>query len=217
MENVKNMNYVKNPEYKKYLKKISALTAIFLLVSVTIVFPVSAAQVTISYASVEPEESITVPILIDGVNSLAGAHILMTYDPTVVQVTGVGNSDLDFETYRDIDNDGGYLRYVAVNLLSALEGPTIKFADVTLKGVGEADELCTMDIMIISMQDEDFNEIPYTAINGTFRTYNPTPTPTSTPAPTPTTTSTTTPTPTPTSTPTPMYTPFFIWLIRWWR
>lgn len=158
------------------MKKILALTMISLLTLNTLLaltlisFPVSAASTTVSISDVfvESGEITTASIMINDVENLSGAHILLTYDPSVVHVTDIGNSDLDFETYKDINNSAGYTRYVVVNLQGPLEGPNIKFADVILEALGDAGSSCTMEVEAISMQDSNYDEIPQTYINGIF-------------------------------------------------
>ncbi|MDY6965769.1 MAG: cohesin domain-containing protein [Halobacteriota archaeon] len=147
--------------------RVVSATAIIL---VLIVFQASAVATTVSVsdATVSTGESTSVPITISDVVNVSGAHILIEYDPSVVYVTAIGNSDLDFETYKDIDNSTGYTRYVVVNLSSPLDGPSMTFAEISLNAVGDNGDSCTIGLDVVSMQDANYDEIPRTIINGTF-------------------------------------------------
>ncbi|MDY6931343.1 MAG: cohesin domain-containing protein [Halobacteriota archaeon] len=144
------------------------LFAIILLISVAV--EVSAATSTVSITDIEASEneSVNVTINIDGVTDVAGSHILLGYDPTVVHVTDIGNSSLSFETYKDINNTSGYTRYAVVNLPDPLSGPSVQFAEVTLEAVGSSGDSCTLDLTVVSMQDGNYDEISRTVEDGTF-------------------------------------------------
>ncbi|MDY6958324.1 MAG: cohesin domain-containing protein [Halobacteriota archaeon] len=148
----------------------SKVILIILVLLVSVVFEVSAAVSTVSIMDTEVSqgESVNVPINIDGVVDVAGAHILLSYDSSVVQVTDIGNSDLSFETYKEIDNSTGNTRYAVVNLPDPLSGPSIQFAEVTLEAVGNSGDSCTLDLTVVSMQNSSYEEISRTVVDGTF-------------------------------------------------
>ncbi|MDY6865951.1 MAG: cohesin domain-containing protein [Halobacteriota archaeon] len=148
----------------------SKVILIILVLLVSVVFEVSAAVSTVSIMDTEVSqgESVNVSINIDGVTDVAGAHILLSYDPSVVHLTDIGNSSLSFETYKDINNTSGYTRYAVVNLPDPLSGPSIQFAEVTLEAVGSIGDSCTLDLTVVSMQDSSYEEISRTVVDGTF-------------------------------------------------
>ncbi|MDY6965761.1 MAG: hypothetical protein SVM80_07310 [Halobacteriota archaeon] len=134
------------------IKNLMAMAAKFLLMLAVICLPVTAVSTTvyISNASLNSGERAIVPIMIDTEMNIKGAHIILTYDPTVVHVTGIGNSDLNFETYKDINNTTGSTRYVIISTEDYLTG-NIKFADVELKAVGDAGMTSSLDLDVKSL------------------------------------------------------------------
>ncbi|MDY6865950.1 MAG: cohesin domain-containing protein [Halobacteriota archaeon] len=173
-------------------RKIIATTVIFVLLAIT-TLPVSAAStvVSISDTSAESGSSVTVPIMLNDVTDVKGAHILLSYDSSVVQVTEIGGSDLSFLTYKEINNSAGTVRYAVINLDGGLSGE-VKFADVTLKAVGNAPSSSSLDLDVIALDNGGGpDSIIRTVEDATF---------------TVTTDGTSTPTPTPISTPTPQTT-----------
>ncbi|MDY6965768.1 MAG: cohesin domain-containing protein [Halobacteriota archaeon] len=136
------------------MKKAAIQTAIFLLAFAIFISPVAAALATVSIPDVgiEEGESSTVSIIIENSTDIKGAHILLAYDPSVVSVTAIGNSDFNFETYKDIDNSAGFTRYAVVNTEEGLTNNTT-FADVTLKAVGNAGETSLLGLDVISLDN----------------------------------------------------------------
>ena len=145
----------------KKVGMISAVALMFLIL--TSVTASAATTVTISSAEVSVSESTTVPIMINNVTAVKGAHILLEYDSSVVNALDIGNSDFALETFKEIDNATGYVRY-AVFGLTALNGE-VKFADVTLKGMSMGSSPLTLNIMSLS---DGTSEIPRDVVNGTF-------------------------------------------------
>ena len=129
---------------------------------------VVATTVSISDAQVGPSGTIVLPIMIYDVTNVSGAYINMSFDQSVVYVTAIGDSDLNLTTYRNINNNSGFVGYAAINWPSALGGPNITFANVTLEAVGGVGDSCLMALNVVSMQDANYSEIPRTIVNGTF-------------------------------------------------
>jgi len=150
--------------------KIVVFVAITLLLS--IILPASAAMTTVSIqdVSIGVGESTVVPIMIYDVENVKGAHFLLSYNSSVVHVEDIGNSDFNFETYKDINNSAGYTRYAVMHVTTNMSGLTgdVKFADVTLKAVGNAGESSPLNIDVVRMLNNESEEIPTEVDNGTF-------------------------------------------------
>ena len=151
------------------MKRKVALCMITLLTLAIFNLQVTAGTTTISIpdASIEEGQSVNLPIMINDVKNVVGSHILLTYDPSVVQVTDIGNSNLNLETYKRIDNSIGLTRYAVINLDGGLNG-NVKFADVMLDSVGNIGESCLLEIDAVSVQDDNYEEIQRVVSSGTF-------------------------------------------------
>ncbi|MCW3130763.1 MAG: hypothetical protein N2V75_11800, partial [Methanophagales archaeon] len=77
---------------------MAALVALSVL-AVTAIPAYAQQNITVSIEDISllPQESATIPIDItkDTVQEVSGARINLTYDPNVVQVTAIGDSDFD--------------------------------------------------------------------------------------------------------------------------
>jgi|GEM_PF-6827205 len=85
--------------------KVILLTLVLLI---SVAFKVSAAASTVSImdTDVSQGESVTVSVDIDGVVDVVGAHILLEYDSSVVQVTVTDDNGIDSVTI-DLSSIGG--------------------------------------------------------------------------------------------------------------
>lgn len=154
---------------KNNLKRVVLFSLILIMLTTTLA---SAADTTvhINDVSLDPGESITAPIMIENVTNVKGAHVLLNYDASIVQVTSIGASDFNLETFKDINNSGGYTRYAAVTAFLTTSGGmsgNVKFADVTLKAVGNGGAQSPLSIEVVSLNN-GLAEIPRDVISGTF-------------------------------------------------
>jgi hypothetical protein len=133
------------------------------LVSIVGTLTAAATTVTIQSAEVDLSESITLPIQINNVTGVKGAHIVLEYDSSVVHALEIGNSSFGIETFKEINNVTGYVRYATFNLVG-LNG-NVKFADVTLKGMGVGSSPLNLTIVALT---NGTAEIPRDVVNGTF-------------------------------------------------
>jgi len=136
------------------MKERTVLATIILVLLAINLLPVSAASIVLSIADTSSESrgSVTVPIMLNDVTGVKGAHILLSYDSSIVQVTEMGNSGFSFETFKEIDNTAGNARYAVINLDGGLSG-AVKFADVTLKAVGGTSNSCSLDLEVIAFDN----------------------------------------------------------------
>ena len=153
-------------------KKGVELAALVLMIIISLLPASASATTTVSIqdVSIGEGESTIVPIMINDVVGVKGAHFLLSYDPAVVHVTDIGNSDFNLKTHEDINNsaDAGYTRYV-VAYTTGTEGLTgdIKFADVTLKAVGNPGDSSPLNITAVALNNGTA-EIARDVDNGTF-------------------------------------------------
>ena len=150
------------------IKKIIAICGV-LITMIAFQASASATIVSISNATLGPDETAVLPIMIYDVTNVSGAYIKLSYDQSVVHVTNIEGSDLNFITYENISNSIGLVRYAAINQPDAQNGPGIKFADVTFKAVGGTGDLSPLSLNVISLQDSNYDEISRTVSDGTFK------------------------------------------------
>jgi hypothetical protein len=148
---------------KMDMRKIGILSVTVLLVALATAATSVATTVTIQSATGQVSEITTVPIMINDVTGVKGAHILLEFDSSVVHALDIGNSAFALETFKEIDNQSGYVRY-AVFSLTALNGD-VKFADVTLEGQNIG--LSPLNLTVVSL-DNGTGQIPRDVVNGTF-------------------------------------------------
>ena len=149
-----------------------------------LILPASA-QVTVSIGDLEAyqNESITAPIMINNVTNYGTGTIKVTYDPSVVHVTGVASTADSTVTAWNADNEAGYVRISAWNL-TGISGD-IAFANVTFKAVGSPEDVSDLNIEIITLKDITYKDIPATPLNGSFKVLTPPPRPVAVPTTTP--------------------------------
>jgi hypothetical protein len=88
----------------------------------------------------------------------------LTYDPTVVEIIAVGNSDFDQFNYTT--NFSGVIRMIGYQMgLENLAGP-ITFAEVTVKAIGVPGECSPLNLEGITMRGSGSEYHKYTLNNG---------------------------------------------------
>ncbi len=113
-------------------------------------------------------DSATVPIMSYNATGVACAGVKLTYDASVVTVTGA--TEGDFTTLLKFDDMHAADGWVVINTYisgTQLTGDT-KVADVTLVAVGEAGDTSSLDMEILSMADQSGYSVPGTVSNGSF-------------------------------------------------
>jgi hypothetical protein len=129
-------------------RRLVLIIAVALLV-IAATIPASAQlSVTISIgdATLPPQGITTLPIMITDVPpsfNVSTAHINLTYDSTVVEILGVGNSDFD-----EFDSNplNGKVRMIGYqNLSPSLPGP-ITFAQVTFRAIGNPGDYTPLNL-----------------------------------------------------------------------
>ncbi|MCK4459270.1 MAG: PKD domain-containing protein [Methanosarcinales archaeon] len=146
---------------------------IALFIALFAVQTVAATTVSIEAVFVEPNGNVTASIRISDVANIGVADINLTFDQSVVHVTGAENSDFDF-MHVVINNSTGVARIGAFQIDSPGLDGDVKLADVLLDAVGSAGEVSVLNLSIIELKVVT-PEIPiYAAVdNGTFAIINP--------------------------------------------
>jgi|LGVF01.1.fsa_nt_gb hypothetical protein len=155
------------------MNKKNRYVFIALFIALSAVQTVAATTVSIENVFVEPNGNATASIMISNVANMGVADINLTFDKSVVHVTGAENSDFDF-MYMVINNSTGVARIGAFQISSSGLNGDVKLADIRLDAVGSAGEASVLNLSIIELKVVT-PEIPiYAAVdNGTFGIINP--------------------------------------------
>lgn len=149
------------------------------------------AIITIGDNDIFSEVDVTVPLMINDVEDVAAATIKVSYDPSVIVVTDVENSD--FENF--IPNiwyaEEGWVKITGYNIVEGMSGD-IKFADLTIAPRGSYGDMSDLNIEVETLSDSKGELIDAEVENRSFyigkeSDFQPSPEPSPTPAPSVTT------------------------------
>ena len=133
-----------------------------------LIVPVSATT-TISVSDIffEPGDDATISVVINNVSNLGVANINIDYDPSVVCITTVNNSEFG-NLYLVINNTIGLVKIGGVDYGDGLNG-NVKLADLAIEAVGAAYEKSALNLTITELKEASATEtsIPATVDNGT--------------------------------------------------
>ena len=160
------------------MRWIILLTCMLLVMSFTIMLsgnaiapsptpasPVEAVEVTIENIYVCAGETATSSIMIKNVSSpgVSAVTINLTYDPSVLNISAVGNSSFD-ATVFNINNS--FVKIVAFQTGESGIVGDVSVADIKFKAVGKAGDFSTLNISVITLKDNNGASIPYSVRNG---------------------------------------------------
>ena len=147
---------------------------ITLFIALFAVQTVAATTVSIENIFVEPNGNVTASIMINNVTNLGVADIYLTFNQSVVQVSGAASSDFDYLN-AVINNSIGVARIGAFQMSSPGLNGDVKLADVLLDAVGSAGEASLLKLSINELKEVSTPETPiYAAVDyGTFSVINP--------------------------------------------
>ena len=123
-------------------------------------------SVFIADITTDSGDTVTVPIMINGIANYGTGTINIEYDPAVVHVTDVTSSSDSTVTAKNIDNTTGLVRISAWNLGGA--SGAIVFTDVIFEAVGSSGDSTPLTLTVDTLQDISYNEVPATVISGSF-------------------------------------------------
>ena len=139
--------------------------SVALLISLFATAYAAATTVSIADAVVEPNDVITLSIVIGNITNYGMGTINILYDPSVVHVTDVtGSSDSNVVT-KNINNNAGFARILASNL-GGVSGDVV-FANVKFMAVGPGPT--TLDIDIDRLCDTSYNDISADISDGSIK------------------------------------------------
>ena len=140
----------------------------------------AATTVSIADVTADPEETVTVPLMVNDMTNFGTGTINITYDPSVVHVTNVTDSSDSVIAAFNNDNTAGFTAISASNTVGT--SGDIVFANVEFTAVKTGSTPLNVDV--VKLYDRSFNEIHATATvdNGLFTSgdVSTSPTPTST-------------------------------------
>jgi len=136
-----------------------------MLISISLV-AASETTICIDDYSVEPGNTITVPIRINNTVNMCGCEIDFTYDPTVVRMTGVTPGDLRYSFEFNVNDSSGWMQANALDV-EGLSG-NVTFAYLNLTAVGDDGDTSPLNIASANIFDINYTTIAYTVNNGSF-------------------------------------------------
>jgi len=167
------------------MRRIILLTCMLLAISSTIMLsgdaiapsptpasPVEAVEVTIGNIYICAGETATSSIMIKNVSSpgVSAVTINLTYDPSVLKISAVGNSSFDAAVFNinaavfNINNS--FVKIVAFQTGESGIVGDVCVADIKFKAVGKAGDFSTLNISVITLKDNNGASIPYFVRNG---------------------------------------------------
>ncbi|HIE31842.1 MAG TPA: hypothetical protein EYP67_05620 [Methanosarcinales archaeon] len=123
------------------------------------------ATITIDDLIAEPEENVTVPIIVSNVTDLGGCDINITYNVSVVHVVNVIEGDMTLLRYL-IDNETGWMHANTISVTGLAEDVVVAY--ISLTAVGCEGDTSPLDISVDKLFDMSYDSINYTVTNGTL-------------------------------------------------
>jgi len=158
-----------NVRTKKGKSVVVVLVTLFLAIASLFVLPACAASTVISIddAFMGAGENAVTHVMINNVSYLGVADITLTFNSSVVHIVSANNSDFGW-FWPVINNSACTVRMGGMDFGDGLYGD-VKFAEVTLKAVGEHGEISALNMSINELKEAGPEEItiPATVDNGT--------------------------------------------------
>lgn len=126
----------------------------------------AATTVSITDITAEPGDTINRPLMINDITDYGTGTINITYDPSMVHVTGVTDSPDSTVAAFNNNNDAGFTVISASNVGGA--SGNIVFANVEFTAVGAGGDSTQLNININSLYNRSFAPITATIDNGLF-------------------------------------------------
>jgi hypothetical protein len=154
-------------ESNLWKKKGLATVFVASLLSLLIVSVSAATTVSVSDIFFESGDDATIAVMINNVSNVGVANINIEYDPSVVRITTVNNSEFG-NLYPVINNSIGLVKIGGVDYGDGLNGD-VKLADLLLEAVGDAYETSALNLTVNELKEASATEttIPATTGNGT--------------------------------------------------
>jgi hypothetical protein len=151
-------------------KKTTAflIAAVLILVASLSALTVSAGgTATVSLADFEANRGSTIkaPLMLYNVTDVVGGELNISFDSSVVHVTGVSDGEIGATT-PNINNEAGWA-YMNVMAIEGKNGDVV-FAYLNLTAVGRERDNSPLNISVISFFDTNYTDILCNTDNGTF-------------------------------------------------
>ena len=152
--------------WKKNEKSVVVMSMALLIASL-LVLPAYATVVSIDNIFMKSGEDAVTQIMINNVSNLGVADVTLSFEPSVVHIISVGDSDSDF-LLPVINNSAGTARIGGMDFGDRSNG-NVKLAEVTLKAVGDHGNTSALNIFINELKEASAIEtsIPATEDDGT--------------------------------------------------
>lgn len=144
------------------------LIALIVLFSVTISSAQSQSIVSIDNIAMDKDGITTAHINIDSNDEagLAATTLTMTFDPSVVQVLGVSNTDFDSITYN-VDNEAGLVNIVTYQTgIDGISPGLVNYADIELKAIGTEGSDSALSLDVITLKNNKGIAVSHTINSG---------------------------------------------------
>jgi|LGVF01.1.fsa_nt_gb hypothetical protein len=125
-----------------------------------------ATTVSITGATADPGDTVTVPLMINNMDNYGTGTINIEYNPAVTHITDVTSSSDSSVTAKNINNTIGLAKISAWNI-DGVSGDII-FADVKINVVGNGGDSTPLTITVVTLQDASYTEISPTVSDGSF-------------------------------------------------
>ncbi len=135
------------------LKSVIAFFVVLMLLG-------TASGATVSMESLEIDSEVEAPIDVNSVRDLGCGELNISYDPSVVHVSGASEGDVGVVTCK-FDNEAGW---VYVNTFGTGVSGNVTFAHLDLEPVGNGES--ELNITVISLSNTSYEEVNYTVSNG---------------------------------------------------
>ena len=137
-----------------------------LLLSLTVQCCSATTTVSITDATADPGDMVTVPLMINNMDNYGTGTINIEYNPAVTHITDVTSSSDSSVTAKNINNTAGLVKISAWNL-DGVSGDII-FADVEIKAIGNGGDSTPLTVTVVTLQDTSYAEISPTVSGGSF-------------------------------------------------
>jgi hypothetical protein len=151
------------------MKRVTIALLLFSLIFIFVfVFALSSATTTtVTIENIFSETNVTVPLMIYEVEDVAAATLKVSYDPSVIVVTDVGNSDFESFTPNLWYADEGWVKMTGYNTVEGISGDVI-FAEFTIEPRGGYGESSELTIEVETLSDSKGVPIDAEVKNGSF-------------------------------------------------
>jgi len=144
----------------------TGIKAVFTILLVLLLTTASAASTTVSIANVtaEPDDTVTLPIMINDITDYGSGTIRIWYDYQVVHVTDVAGSPNSTIAATYTDNSIGYTSIGASNPVGASGDIVFANVEFTVVGVGSS----PLGLVVSSLYDTAPLDVPRSISNGSI-------------------------------------------------